>query len=45
MYLSFEFQFGSRIAFLLVQAGQSIDLPSPNSGCMMQPSIGCLNLV
>jgi hypothetical protein len=28
VYLSFEFQFGSRISFGSVQADQSIDLPS-----------------
>jgi len=27
MYLSFEFQFGSRITLRLLQADQSIDLP------------------
>jgi len=28
MYLSLEFQFGSRITLRLLQADQSIDLPS-----------------
>jgi hypothetical protein len=29
VYLSFEFQFGSRVSFGSVQADQSIDLPFP----------------
>jgi len=43
MYPSSAFQFGSGIAFALVQADQSSCLP--HSGCMMQPLIGCWNLV
>jgi hypothetical protein len=37
MYLSSEFQFGSRIAFDSVQADQSIRPAFPQPGCIMQP--------